>query len=42
MKHMRGAFANVCNAGLDATKIASAADRRPVVVVVQVYGAPLL
>jgi len=38
---MRGAFANVCNAGLDATKIASAADRRPVVVA-QVYGAPSL
>jgi hypothetical protein len=41
MKHMRGAFVNVCNAGLDATKIASAVDRRPVVVA-QVYGSPLL
>jgi hypothetical protein len=41
MKHERGAFANVCNAGLDATKIASAADCRPVVVA-QVYGAASL
>jgi hypothetical protein len=41
MKHMHGAFANVCNADLDAAKIASAAESRPVVVA-QVYGAPLL
>jgi hypothetical protein len=40
MKHVHGALANVCNADLDATKISSAADHRPVVMA-QVYGAAI-